>query len=36
MKIFCACKDIDHCFVAVLDIGEGRVIGCVEEGIFNA
>jgi hypothetical protein len=36
MKIFGAGKDIDHCFVAVLDIGEGRVIGCVEEGIFNA
>ena len=36
VKFFGACKDIDHCFIAVLDIGEGRVVGCVKEGIFNA
>jgi hypothetical protein len=36
MKISGTCKYIDHRFGAVLDIGEGRVIWCVKEGIFNA
>ena len=30
-----ACEYVNHCLVAVADIGEGGVVWCVEEGVFN-
>ena len=35
VKFLCTCKYVNHCLVAVVDIGEGGVIWCFEEGVFN-
>ncbi len=34
MEGFCTSKYVYHCFVSVVDIGEGGVIGCIEKSIL--
>ena len=36
VKILCAFKYVNHCLVSVVDIGDGGVVWCVEEGVFNS
>jgi hypothetical protein len=36
VEIFGTCKYINHCLVAIFDIGEGSLVRCIKEGIFNA
>jgi hypothetical protein len=36
VKLFCTCKDINHCLVTIFDIGEGGVVWRIKEGILNA
>jgi hypothetical protein len=35
VKLFCTCKDINHCLVTIFDIGEGGVVWRIKEGIVN-
>ena len=36
VKIFCTCKNVYHCLVVVLDVGEGGMVGCIEKGILDS
>jgi hypothetical protein len=36
IDILCTCKCINHCLIAIFDIGEGSVVQCIKEGVFNA
>ena len=35
VEIFWTCKYINHCLITIFDIGEGSVVRCIKEGIFN-
>ena len=35
MKLFAACKDVEHGFIVVVDVGEGCVSSRCEEGVLN-
>lgn len=36
MEVFSAHKYVNHCFIAIFYVGEGRVSRCIKEGILNA
>jgi hypothetical protein len=36
IKLLCAGKDVNHSAVTIANVGEGAMMICIDEGVFNS